>query len=285
MLSYRHAFHAGNFADVVKHVALIALLRAITRKPAPCFCIDTHAGAGVYDLAAPPPGTRREFAGGIARLWRHEGACPPSVARYLELVRAANPPAALAAPAPSVYPGSPALVRACLRAQDRLVCCELHPTDFAALRASFAGDDRIELRRADGYATLAAVLPPRERRGLVLIDPAYERADEPDRVCAAFESGMRRFGHGVFAVWYPITRLLPLTQLFTGVARAGTRKVEVLRAELCVRPDDHPLGLNGSGLLIANPPYRSDESIAEALEWLQPHLAPDGAGRTRTDWL
>jgi 23S rRNA (adenine2030-N6)-methyltransferase len=285
MLSYRHAFHAGNFADVVKHVALIALLQAIGRKPAPFFCIDTHAGAGAYDLRAPPASTRREFDDGIARIWRHEGACPPPVARYLELVRTTNPPAALAAAAPSVYPGSPALVRDCLREQDRLVCCELHPTDYAALRASLAGDGRIELRQADGYATLAAILPPRERRGLALIDPAYERADEVDRLCEGLESGLRRFGHGVFAVWYPVTRLLPLAPLQTRIAAAGARKLEVLRAELCVRPDDHPAGLNGSGLVIVNPPYRVDEAIAAALEWLHPRLASDGGGRVRIDWL
>src|SRR5262245_468868 len=181
MLSYRHAFHAGNFADVVKHVVLIAVLEAIGRKPAPYCCVDTHAGAGLYNLRAPPATARREFEGGIARLWREDGddhGRPPAVARYLELVRAANPREVLADPAPAMYPGSPALVRACLREHDRLVCCELHPADFAALGASVGDDARIELRHVDGYAALAAVLPPRERRGLVLIDPAYERADE-----------------------------------------------------------------------------------------------------------
>jgi len=286
MLSYRHAFHAGNFADVVKHVVLIAVLEAIARKPAPYFCIDTHAGAGLYDLRAAPASARREFESGIARLWRedgNEGQGPPAVARYLELVQAANPRQAFADPAPSVYPGSPVLVRACLREHDRLVCCELHPADFAALRAGLGDDARIELRQADGYTTLAAVLPPRERRGLVLIDPTYERANEVERLESGLEAGLKRFGHGVFIIWYPITRMLAPGPLFAAIARAGARKI--LRAELCVRPDDHPIGLNGSGLLVANPPYRVPEVVAEALAWLHPRLAPDGAGRAHTDWL
>jgi 23S rRNA (adenine2030-N6)-methyltransferase len=279
VLSYRHGFHAGNFADVVKHVVLIELLQALARKPAPCFVLDTHAGAGCYDLAA-PAATRREHEQGIARLWRPDGACPAAVGRYLELVRAANAPDAAQ---PRRYPGSPWIERASLRAHDRLVCCELHPADYAALREVLGGDPRVELRHADGYAALAALLPPRERRGLVLVDPAYERRDELDRLLAGLESGLERFAHGLFVLWYPIARTVAAARLHAAVAAGGARKV--LRVELCVRPDDHPLGLNGSGLLIVNPPHRSADALSEDLRWLHPRLAPEGGGRVRVDWL
>src|SRR5262245_24764853 len=129
MLSYRHAFHAGNFADVVKHVVLVELLRALARKTTPFCCIDTHAGAGRYDLDTPPASERREYEQGIARLWRHEAPCPPAVADYLAQLRALNPPGARDSDHPRIYPGSPLIERACLRADDRLVCCELHPAD------------------------------------------------------------------------------------------------------------------------------------------------------------
>ena len=292
MLSYRHAFHAGNFADVVKHVVLVELLLALERKETPYCCVNTHAGAGRYDLEATPASTRREHAEGIDRVWRDGAAAPGAVARYLQIVRAldaatARSEAASGASAvsasPRFYSGSPSLIQACLRAHDRLIACELHPADYASLSALLGADRSIELRHTDGYATLAAVLPPRERRGLVLMDPAYERADEIERLTSALGSALRRFGHGVYALWYPITRNVPVARLHAGIAASVTRKV--LRAELCARPDDHPLGLNGSGLLIVNPPYRTAEALSESLDWLLPRLAPAGGGHTRVDWL
>jgi 23S rRNA (adenine2030-N6)-methyltransferase len=282
VLSYRHAFHAGNFADVVKHVVLIELLRALARKPAPWRCVDTHAGAGRYDLARPPAVEQREFEHGIARLWQHTGACPPAVADYLALLRALNPPESREADHPRIYPGSPLIAQALMRADDRLVCCELHPADYAELRTLLGDDPRVELHHADGYATLAALLPPRERRGLVLIDPAYERHDELDRLAAGLRAGLRRFGHGVFSAWYPITRTVPAARLLETVSASGARKV--LRAELCVLADDHPRGLNGSGMLIINPPYRTDEALRNILAWLHPLLSPAGDGRWSVDW-
>ena len=281
MLSYRHAFHAGNFADVVKHVGLVEILEALARKPAPFFVLDTHSGAGLYDLTVPPASTQREFAEGIERVWAQADDAPATVHAYLDAVRSVQ--TAGNGDRPRRYPGSPSLIRRTLREHDRLVCCELHPADFAALRATLADDPRIELRHEDGYAILAAILPPRERRGLVLIDPAYERRDELERVQAGLTAGLRRFGHGTFALWYPITRSVPVAPWHAAIAASGMRKV--LRAELCVRPDDHPLGLNGSGLLIVNPPYRTREALAESLAWLLPRLAPDGSGRSGVDWL
>jgi 23S rRNA (adenine2030-N6)-methyltransferase len=280
VLSYRHAFHAGNFADVLKHTVLVALVQALQRKPAPFFALDTHAGAGVYDLDATPASSRREHDGGIGQLWGHSGACPPAVAAWLEEVRALNAPGAARA---RYYPGSPAILRGLLREDDRLVCSELHSSDFPALEATFASDPRVEVRHADGYATMAAVLPPRERRGLVLVDPAYERKDEIERLLAALDAARARFGHGVFVVWYPVASRVPVAELHAGIAASGARKV--LRVELCVRRDDDPQGLNGSGLIVVNPPFRMDETLRELLAWLHPRLAPDGGGRIRLDWL
>jgi 23S rRNA (adenine2030-N6)-methyltransferase len=292
VLSYRHAFHAGNYADVVKHVVLVELLLALARKATPYCCVDTHAGAGWYDLGAAPASTHREHAEGIDRVWGNIAAAPAAVTRYLEIVRALD---AAAAPgddasgasgvsaSPRLYPGSPSFIQACLRAHDRLIACELHPADYASLSAVVDADRRIDTRHADGYATLTAVLPPRERRGLVLMDPAYERADEIERLTRALQSALRRFAHGVYALWYPITRTVPIARLQAEITASVTRKV--LRAELCVRPDDDPLGLNGSGLLIVNPPYRTAEALREIMAWLLPRLAPAGSGRTRVDWL
>ena len=283
VLSYRHAFHAGNFADVVKHVVLIELLRALSRKATPWCCVDTHAGAGRYDLGAPPASERREFEQGIARIWRHVSECPSAVADYFALLRGLNQSDARDAAHPRIYPGSPLIEHASLRTGDRLVCCELHPADYPALRTLLGDDPRVELRHEDGYAALAGLLPPRERRGLVLIDPAYERHDEVDRLAAGLAAGLRRFGHGVFAAWYPITRTVPAARLHEAIAQSGARKV--LRAELCVLPDDHPGGLNGSGMLIVNPPYRTEEALRDVLAWLHPRLSAGSDGRWRVDWL
>jgi len=283
VLSYRHAFHAGNFADVVKHVVLVEILGALARKPAPFFVLDTHAGAGLYDLTIPPASAQREFADGIDLVWQSPEGAPPPVAHYLAAVHAVQPDGVSGQSSPHLYPGSPRLIRDGLREHDRLVCCELHDADYAALRTSLGGDARVELRHEDGYAALAAVLPPHERRGLVLIDPAYERRDELDRVQAGLDAGLQRFAHGVYALWYPITRTVPIAPWHAAIAASGLRKV--LRAELCVRPDDHPLGLNGSGMLVVNPPYRTPEALTEAFTWLISPLAPDGAGRFRVDWL
>lgn len=281
MLSYRHAFHAGNHADVLKHVVLVSILRALARKPTPYFVLDTHAGAGRYALDAPPASVHGEHREGVGRVWSAGADAPGDVAAWLALVRAFA--SGDGVDAPRIYPGSPLLIAASLREHDRLVCCELHAADVDALRAALADDRRVRVLHADGYATLASVLPPRERRGLVLIDPAYELRDEPRRVVAGLSSGLRRFGHGVFALWYPVARAVPLAELHAGVAASGARKV--LRAELCVRAADHPAGLNGSGMLIVNPPYRLDESLAESLAWLHRRLAPGGAGHATVDWL
>jgi 23S rRNA (adenine2030-N6)-methyltransferase len=262
-MNYRHAFHAGNFADCMKHALLVRLLEAMARKPRPFFVLDTHAGPGGADLAAPEAARTQEWRGGIGRL--REDAPPAALARYLSLVGDAD-----------TYPGSPALIRALLRPGDRLACCELHPEDHAALRRRFAGDPQVGVHRRDGYEAIKALLPPPERRGLVLIDPPFEAEDEFDRVVAALRTGLARFPAGVFAAWYPIKHRAPIRDFFGALQSAGLR--DLIAAELWLRAPLDPARLNGCGLLVANPPWQFAEDAVPILDALRDRLAEPGTG-------
>jgi 23S rRNA (adenine2030-N6)-methyltransferase len=278
MLSYRHIYHAGNFADVFKHVVLVQLLRALQRKEAPLFVLDTHAGVGRYDLAADAALKNREFAAGVQRAL--ECAEPPApVADYLALVRAEN----AAGDALRHYPGSPRLIRALLRPQDRLVLTELHPADFTALKAVFAGDRQVAVHKQDAYLGLKAFLPPRERRGLVLIDPPYELKDEYARVAAGLQAAHARWPTGVYAVWYPILSRSLVTRFHHAIAATGIRRI--LCAELRVGADTERTEFVGSGMLVVNPPWPLHEELAQPLAWLRRCLDPEGRGGQRLDWL
>ena len=204
-MNYRHGYHAGNFADVLKHTALCELLRLLTAKDKKLFVLDTHAGAGGYDLSGSKARRTGEAETGIVRLAAAPRAgMPAAVARYLAAVAAYDRKFGPAGGKPSRYPGSPRLVRAALRPGDRFIACELHPEEALALKREFAGDRAIEVRQADGYKALKALLPPVERRGLVLIDPPFEVTDEYERLLRALRQGVRRFATGCYAVWYPI---------------------------------------------------------------------------------
>lgn len=276
-MNYRHAYHAGNFADVVKHAVLVLLLRALRAKDKPFAVLDTHAGTGRYDLSSAAAQKTGEYRDGIARLLA--AAVPPPLAvPYLDLVRAANAGRAELA----VYPGSPLLARALLRPGDRLVPVELHPEDAATLRALFRGDPQVAVHRRDGYEALKALLPPSERRGLVLIDPPFEAADEAERLIAGLRAAAARWPGGIYAVWYPIKARAPVERFHAGLAMTGLRRL--LLAELTVFAAEHPDRLNGCGLVLVNPPWRLDEQLRALLPGLQPVLARDG-GRWRLDWL
>lgn len=277
MFGYRHAFHAGNFADVVKHSLLVALLEALQRKDTPLCVLDTHAGLGRYDLASPEACKNREYAEGIGRVYA-EGSAPPAAARYLELVRALN----AGGSALRWYPGSPRIARALLRPQDRLVLTELNRADHAVLKREFAGDRQVAVHLQDAYQGLKAFLPPAERRGLVLIDPAYELKDEYERAAAGLAGAHRRWPTGVYALWYPLLTASLARGLHEGLRAGGIRKV--LRAELWVRPEARDR-LSGSGMLIVNPPWRLEAELAELLPWLQARLCQLPPGEVRVDWL
>ena len=263
-MNYRHAFHAGNFADCFKHALLVWLLRALQRKPAPFMVLDTHAGIGSYDLTAGPATRTNEAQDGIFRLL---DSPDPALAGYLGVVRALG-----------LYPGSPAIARHLMRATDRLVCCELHPEDAGVLRARFGRDKQVSVHFRDGYAALRALLPPPEKRGLVLIDPPFEQPDEFYRLADALKLAHQRFPAAVLAAWYPIKHRAPLRGFHAMLKDSGIR--DIAAAEFCLREPLDPSRLNGCGLLVVNPPYRFEAEAAPLLSALLAHLGrgEPGAG-------
>jgi len=267
-LNYRHAFHAGNHADCLKHALLVRLLQALRRKDSAFAVLDTHAGTGRYDLGSAEAGRTGEWRTGIGRLLE---APPPPLADYVGLVRAAGAPAA--------YPGSPALVRALLRPQDRLLCCELHAEDHAALRTLFRGDAQVAVHHRDGWEALKALTPFPERRGLVLVDPPFEQPGEFERMAQGMALVAHRFRAAIQACWYPIKHRAPVRAFHAALRQAGLR--DLVAAELWLREPTDPPRLNGSGLLVANPPYRFEEEGGTILAAL---LARLGGGEPGEGW-
>ena len=272
-MNYRHAFHAGNFADVHKHVVLLALLERLKQKPKPLFYLDTHAGRGSYDLRAEDATRSGESREGIARL-AGRPVRSADLLRYLQATHAAGA-------APTHYPGSPLIALGALRAGDRAVLVEQQPAEAQALQQATSRMRDVSIVCGDGYAALKTYLPPRENRGLVLLDPPYEADTEFADAERALRFGLSRWPNGVFALWYPIKAGAQSQRLNAGLQASGLRKL--LRLELTVRPADSPIGLNGSGLVIANPPWKFDGEIREALEEL--HAALEGQGASRVEWL
>jgi 23S rRNA (adenine2030-N6)-methyltransferase len=269
-VKYRHAFHAGNFADVMKHAALVAALMRLAEKDRPLFLLDTHAGRGRYELAA----AGAEARSGIARVAEARlEAAHPALARYLGIVRDLNPAGPLLA-----YPGSPRIAASMMRAGDRAAFCELLPTEAGALRREFHGDARIGVHERDGFEALAGLLPPKEKRGLALIDPPYEETESDfARVADALAAGAARWPQGVLMAWYPIKVGAVASRLHRRLHSAGVARLLV--AELCVHPDDSRAGLNGSGLAVINPPWRLDDDLRKILPALHAALSPQGTGR------
>jgi len=286
-MNYRHAFHAGNHADVFKHVVLLALCEALTAKPSPCFVLDTHAGRGLYKLDGESALKTGEAADGIARLVA-EAPKQPAIARYLAAVRACRQLHGVHA-----YPGSPWLLAHALRAEDRIAACELLPDEAAALKANFARDPRVAVHLRDGYAAIKAMLPPRLpgrgggdskfARGLVLVDPPYEaQLDEFDIAMTALREALQRWPQGMLALWYPIKQRRVMHGFYR---KAGLLQAKsTLLLELLVRPDDSPLRMNGSGLLLVNAPFRFDVELTPALDALRIALGERGAS-SRVEWL
>ena len=278
-MNYRHAFHAGSFADVFKHAVLARILVHLRAKPAAFRVIDTHAGAGLYDLAGPEASRSPEWRAGIGRLFGNPipDAARPLLAPYLDVVRDLNPGGRLA-----LYPGSPALARAWLRPQDRLVACELEPNAAAALKRNLARDRRIRVVPIDGWTALKAYVPPAERRGLVVIDPPFEDDEDFVRLGRGLEGAHRKWPGGTYLLWYPIKGRLEPAALAGMLVRSGMAKI--LRAELCVAatPEDGPLG--GCGLIIVNPPWTLAGELSAMIPALKSILAGE-AGSHRLDWL
>lgn len=272
MLSYRHAFHAGNHADVLKHFVELELLRYLVQKDKPFWVIDTHAGAGCYALDSAYAAKNAEYESGIARLWETTDL-PASLAGYVALVRQLNPDGAL-----RLYPGSPLVALHVLREQDRMRLFELHPTDYALLEQNFAGHgSRVVLQQADGFGALKALLPPPPRRALVLIDPPYEEKQDYRRVVDALQEGLKRFATGTYAVWYPLLQRSESQQLAVKLKRLPAQNW--LHVALSVQtPSADGFGMHGSGLFIINPPWTLHATLREVMPRLVSLLGQDGQG-------
>ena len=277
MLAYRHLFHAGNFADVFKHAAVVQLATLIGRKDKPFLYLDTHAGTGQYDLAQGWAQKNKEYEGGIGRIFDRSD-CPESVRPYLDAVHAYNPDGQL-----RFYPGSPLLVHRLLRVDDRMVLTELNRDDCGRLRKHFQGNRRVQVRNMDGFQALKAFLPPQERRGLILVDSAFDRMNEYAHILEALTAAHKRFATGVFAIWYPLMESVAVSEFEQSVTNCGVRKV--LKLELSIHPGNWQASLRGSAMLLVNPPYGFDDIAAPMLHWLWKALSPDGNGRYRVKWL
>ncbi len=276
MLSYRHSFHAGNHADVIKHIVETLILQALKQKEKPFVYHDTHSGVGRYDLQDERAEKTGEYKEGIARIWE-QSDLPAGVQDYFEAVKALNEDDSL-----RYYPGSPRVARAQLRGQDRMVLTELHPSDFPLLLQEFRGDRQVKMYKEDGFARLKASLPPKERRGLVLIDPPYELKHEYQDVVNAIYQSHKRWATGTYAIWYPVVYRDNVDLILDGLEQHGIRKV--LQIELGVSPDSEERGMTASGMIVINPPWKLESQMEEILPWLQQHIAPTN-GHTTLRWI
>jgi 23S rRNA (adenine2030-N6)-methyltransferase len=277
-MNYRHEFHAGNFADVVKHATLARIIHYLREKPAPFRVIDTHAGAGLYDLSSPEASRTGEWREGIGRLSKANLA--PDIrmllSPYLEAVAALNPAGTI-----KLYPGSPLLVRTWLRPGDRLIACEMEPGAAKALAKNLATSTRAKALPIDGWTALAAYVPPKERRGLVVVDPPYEAPDEFARLAESFGQAQRKWTNGIYLLWYPIKD----RQGPDGLAKRlkALRIGKILRAEMTIASVPAADRLIGTGLIIVNPPWRLERELGQLLPAFVQCLAPQGG--FRLDWL
>ena len=277
MLAYRHAFHAGNHADVLKHVVLLSVLEYLNTKPAGWRCIDTHAGAGGYSLEGHYAQKKAEFADGIGRLMARDDL-PPPVAALVQQVRAFNDGKAL-----KQYPGSPALARALMRPQDQLRLSELHPTDHKILASYLGEEPGCEVRMTDGFAALKGHLPHATRRALLLIDPPYELKTDYARVLAAVREALLRMPETIVVVWLPQLALLEAAQLpqrLKAAAESGGKKGWVHARLTVAEPDARGFGLLGSSVFVANPPHTLFATLQPVMPWLAQVLAQFGGARS-----
>lgn len=280
-MNYRHAFHAGNFADVFKHVVLVGLLQALKAKPAPFCYVDTHAGRGLYDLLGAAAEQTREHFDGIQRL-DAASTLPTALQQYLNIVGSFN---LRSDGATAQYPGSPLIAARTMRPDDRAILCELQTEEVEALRAALRDDRRFAIHQRDGYAALNALLPPEQKRGLVLIDPPFEaQADEFTLIENALADALKRWSNAIHAIWYPIKRRESIAP-FHRWLRDNSGDADVLVAELLLHADNSSLRLNGCGIAIVNPPWRFEKELESWLPALHAALAQSRYGSWQVQWL
>jgi 23S rRNA (adenine2030-N6)-methyltransferase len=275
-MNYQHVYHAGNFADIAKHVGLLYCLDALKRKEAAFFAMDSHSARGFYDLQAPEARKSGEAERGIQRLIQHSIE-DPALSGYFAAIRARRGKRL------PRYPGSPALISAGLRSQDRALFVELIPAEARAAAREVASVGRVRTEIGDGYAALKAFLPPEERRGLVLIDPPYENLDELKTALAAFAEAYRRWPTGIYLIWYPIRSATQRSMVHRRFEALNIPKM--LYADLAIHPDDAGVGLAGSGLMIINPPFGADDYLRAAYTAIHSGIAAAGSGYVEVERL
>lgn len=276
MLSYRHLFHAGNHGDVLKHLTQTLVMEYLGQKDKPYFYLDTHAGAGMYALKSEWAQKNREYEGGIGRIWQAVDA-PEAMTPYLDLIHSLNHGDEL-----TKYPGSPWLAQQLLRPQDRAALYELHPAEYQALQKRWGKARQVKINQADGFDALRALLPPIERRALVLMDPPYEVKGDYRHVVRSLREAIKRFATGVYVIWYPVVQPALLEEMFKGIAGLGVK--DVLRLELDVAPGSRQ-GMMASGVVVLNPPYTLVAQMQQCLPWLADKLGLHGPGAYRIETL
>ncbi|EGR1702846.1 23S rRNA (adenine(2030)-N(6))-methyltransferase RlmJ [Vibrio cholerae] len=276
MLSYRHSFHAGNHADVLKHIVQSLILNSLQQKEKPFVYHDTHSGVGRYDLTHEWSEKTGEYKQGIARVWQKDNI-PAELDSYLDAIRQLNQGETL-----RYYPGSPRVARAHLREQDRMVLTELHPSDYPLLEQEFHRDRQVSIYKEDGFARLKASLPPQERRGLVLIDPPYELAKEYRDVVRAIAQSYKRWATGIYAIWYPVVNRCDIDDMLEGLQGLEIRKI--LQIELGVAPDTNERGMTASGMIVINPPWTLESQMQTILPFLKQAIAP-ATGHYKVEWV
>jgi 23S rRNA (adenine2030-N6)-methyltransferase len=277
MLSYRHAFHAGNFADVLKHSLLVHTLSYMTKKEKPLRIIDTHAGAGLYKFGSSQPLKNREFDGGIGKLW-HKTDLPPLLEDYVAAVKKINPDERL-----QQYPGSPLLLQAGLRAEDRLFLHELHSTDWRLLTEIIGKDKRVTITDDDGFAAMQALLPPPDRRALTFVDPSYEIKSDYQDLVKQIVNAHRRFATGTFIIWYPVVLRQRIDEMEKAFKKSDIKNIQLF--EMGIAPDNPEYGMNSSGLMVINPPWTLWAAMEQALPYLADTLSDEGTGFYRLEQL
>lgn len=269
-MNYRHHYHAGGFADVFKHALLISLVRAMQRKEKPFCYLETHAGLGLYDLGEEAAQKTQEYSRGIAKIWKQLSAAPASFLQYIEIIKQTNPESVL-----KYYPGSPYFVQQMLRSDDRMVLAELHSQDVLALKRQFGCDKQVAVHHMNGYHALKAFLPPKLTRGLIFIDPPFEKTDEFEQVITHLKIAVHRFVAGVYVVWFPIKDKIAVRNFYNGLKNCQFH--EITWCEMQVSKDD--IGLQACGMAVINPPWQWAEEVLQWLPWLCSILSSPDKGR------
>ncbi len=278
MLSYRHSFHAGNHADVLKHIVLMLILENLKQKEKGFYYLDTHSGVGLYRLLSAQAQKNAEFETGIAKLWERDDL-PEIVKSYINIIKKVNHNKSQL----REYAGSPLIAAQMLREQDRALFVELHPNDYPLLCQNFKSYSNVTTKQSDGFQQIKATFPPKERRGVVLIDPPYELKEDYQRVVTAIVEGYKRFATGIYAIWYPVVRRADIKKMVKALEATAIRKV--LQIELAVRPDSDQRGMTASGMIVINPPWQLEKQMQEVLPYLNRVLTPEGTGHWYLTWI